>query len=327
MAVALPRSHMRVGIDRVTGLALVASLVLHGSILYAADRWGNCLCNVGKVVCPKLCDQKRLDLEIAPLPLPPPPPAKPKPSPKLSVVEAPKPKAHTAAPKRGRIVLPDEAFAKQEKPQSETTARLPVIPPDVAVKSSEVQAPVIATPTVFDWADQLTPGEPGEYGLGGTGTSTDPRASGTSPTSTEVGPELPAAESAPAPPPPPPPPPKPKGPSSPPRLLNWTDPPYPEQARQGRLRASLQRHAGFTISNIGPVGIEGFNAIISPPQTGILAVGPIAERPWAADGQLSVRPTAWLVLTVDHRVVDGHVGAQFLAAIKQRAEAWAGEEV
>jgi len=43
---------------------------------------------------------------------------------------------------------------------------------------------------------------------------------------------LPAAKSAPPPPPPPPPPPKPKGPSSPPRVLNWTDPPYPEQARQ-----------------------------------------------------------------------------------------------
>jgi TonB family protein len=215
MAIAIPRSHVRVGIDRITGVALMASLVLHGGILYAADRWGNCLCNLGKVVCPKLCDQKRLDLEIATLP---PPPTKPKPRSKPTVVEAPKPKAHTAAPKRGRVVLPDEAFVKPQRPKAETTAELPVLPREVVVKASEVSAPVLATPSLFDRADSLSAGPPGEYGLGGTGRSTDPRASGTSPTSTEVAPELPAA--------------KPKGPSSPPRVLNWTEPPYPEAARK-----------------------------------------------------------------------------------------------
>jgi protein TonB len=226
MAIAIPRSHVRVGIDRITGLALVASLVLHGGILYAADRWGNCLCNLGKVVCPKLCDQKRLDLEIATLP---PPPTKPKPRSKPTVVEAPKPKAHTAAPKRGRVVLPDEAFMKPQRPKAETTAELPVLPREVVVKASEVSAPVLATPSLFDRADSLSTGPSGEYGLGGTGKSTDPRASGTSPTSTEVGPELPIPKPAPAPPPPPP---KPKGPSSPPRVLNWTEPPYPDAARR-----------------------------------------------------------------------------------------------
>jgi len=226
MAIAIHRSHFRVGIDRITGLALVASLVLHGGILYAADRWGNCLCNLGKVVCPKLCDQKRLELEIANLP---PPPTKPKPRTKPTLVEAPKPKAHTAAPKRGRIVLPDEAFVKPQRRKAETTAELPVLPREVVVKASEVSAPVLATPSLFDRADSLSAGPPGEYGLGGTGRSTDPRASGTSPTSTEVAPELPAPKPAPAPPPPPP---KPKGPSSPPRVLNWAEPPYPDAARR-----------------------------------------------------------------------------------------------
>jgi protein TonB len=226
MAIAIPRSHFRVGLDRITSLALVASLVLHGGILYAANRWGNCLCNLGKVVCPKLCDQNRLDLEIANLP---PPPTKPKPRLKPTVVETPKPKAHTAAPKRGRVVLPDEAFVKPQRPKAETTAELPVLPREAVVKASEVSAPVLATPSLFDRADSLSAGPPGEYGLGGTGRSTDPRASGTSPTSTEVAPELPAAKPAPAPPPPPP---KPKGPSSPPRVLNWAEPPYPDAARR-----------------------------------------------------------------------------------------------
>lgn len=234
MAIAIPHSHIRISIDRVTALALVASLVLHGGILYAADRWGNCLCNLGKVVCPKLCDQKRLDLEIATLP---PPPTKPKPRPKPAVVEAPKPKAHTAAPKRGRVVLPDQAFVKPQRPKAETTAELPVLPREVVVKASEVSAPLLAMPSLFDRADSLSAGPPGEYGLGGTGTSTDPRASGTSPTSTEVAPELPAPKSAPPPKPapapaPPPPAPKPKGPSSPPRVLNWTEPAYPDAARK-----------------------------------------------------------------------------------------------
>jgi len=97
-------------------------------------------------------------------------------------------------------------------------------------------------------------------------------------------------------------------------------------ARDGRLRASLQRWAGFTISNVGPKDIDAFNAIISPPQTGILAIGPIAKRPLAAGEAVIVRPTVWLTLTVDHRVVDGAAGAGFLSVVKERVESWSGEE-
>jgi pyruvate dehydrogenase E2 component (dihydrolipoamide acetyltransferase) len=99
-----------------------------------------------------------------------------------------------------------------------------------------------------------------------------------------------------------------------------------ELARGGKLRARLQQHAAFTVSNIGPVGVDAFNAIISPPQTGILAIGSIAQRAVVVDGRVVARPTAWMALTVDHRVVDGVVGAQFLSALKERVEAWAGEE-
>ncbi|HUT73572.1 MAG TPA: 2-oxo acid dehydrogenase subunit E2 [Armatimonadota bacterium] len=99
-----------------------------------------------------------------------------------------------------------------------------------------------------------------------------------------------------------------------------------ELARGGRLRASYQQWGGFTISNVGPKRIEAFAAIISPPQTGILAIGPIAKRPLVVGDEVAARSTVWLTLTVDHRVVDGAVGAEFLAALMPRLEDWAGEE-
>jgi pyruvate dehydrogenase E2 component (dihydrolipoamide acetyltransferase) len=95
-----------------------------------------------------------------------------------------------------------------------------------------------------------------------------------------------------------------------------------EQARAGRLRASLQMNAGFTISNIGPVAIDGFDAIISPPQTAILAIGPLADRPKVVNGKLEIRPTLSLVLTVDHRAADGAEAARFLVDIRQAIERW-----
>ena len=88
-------------------------------------------------------------------------------------------------------------------------------------------------------------------------------------------------------------------------------------AREGKLRATLQMGAGFTISNIGPAGIDAFDAIISPPQTGILAIGSIMGRPLAQADQVVVRPTMWLSLTVDHRSVDGSDGAGFLKEIAE----------
>ena len=86
-------------------------------------------------------------------------------------------------------------------------------------------------------------------------------------------------------------------------------------ARNGKLRASLQMGAGFTISNIGPVGIDAFDAIISPPQTAILAVGSIMPRPVADGENVVVRPTMWLSLTMDHRSVDGADGGRFLTEL------------
>jgi len=107
-----------------------------------------------------------------------------------------------------------------------------------------------------------------------------------------------------------------------------------ELARQGKLRASLQMGAGFTVSNIGPAGIDAFNAIISPPQVAILAVGSMALRPvvergreWkpgqpAGDWPVIAAPTVALTLTVDHRVVDGAEAAPFLRDLRDKLETW-----
>ncbi|MFO7946909.1 MAG: 2-oxo acid dehydrogenase subunit E2 [Armatimonadota bacterium] len=93
-----------------------------------------------------------------------------------------------------------------------------------------------------------------------------------------------------------------------------------DKARRGRLRASLQMGAGFTISNIGPIGIDVFDAIISPPQTAILALGSIMEKPVAIKGRVVTANTVWLSLTMDHKSVDGADGARFLADLAEHFE-------
>ena len=102
-----------------------------------------------------------------------------------------------------------------------------------------------------------------------------------------------------------------------------------DRARAGRLQPADISGATFTISNLGMYHVDAFTAIIVPPQAGILAVGAIADRVVAVDGQPVVRPMITLTLSCDHRVVDGARGAAFLDdlvnAIK-RPEAWVGPE-
>lgn len=92
------------------------------------------------------------------------------------------------------------------------------------------------------------------------------------------------------------------------------------QARGGRLRASLQRGAGITLTNIGPTGVDQFNGIISPPQTAILAIGSLAPRPVVQEGTVIVAPTMYLTISLDHRVHDGRRGAEFLGAMAAMLE-------
>lgn len=88
-------------------------------------------------------------------------------------------------------------------------------------------------------------------------------------------------------------------------------------ARRGRLRASLQMGAGFTISNLGPVGIDSFAPIISPPQVAILGIGSIRPQPMVVDGEIVARNAAQLTLVMDHRASDGAEGSVFLAALAE----------
>jgi pyruvate dehydrogenase E2 component (dihydrolipoamide acetyltransferase) len=85
-----------------------------------------------------------------------------------------------------------------------------------------------------------------------------------------------------------------------------------DRARAGRLQPSDIADATFTISNLGMFHVDAFTAIIVPPQAAILAVGAIAERVVAVNGQAAVRPMMTLTLSCDHRVVDGARAAAFL---------------
>jgi pyruvate dehydrogenase E2 component (dihydrolipoamide acetyltransferase) len=85
-----------------------------------------------------------------------------------------------------------------------------------------------------------------------------------------------------------------------------------ERAKAGKSRAQDLIDATFTISNLGMFNIDSFTAIIPPSQAGILAVGAIADRVVAIDGQAAVRSMMTITLSCDHRVVDGARGALFL---------------
>jgi len=92
------------------------------------------------------------------------------------------------------------------------------------------------------------------------------------------------------------------------------------RARSGKLTPEEFQGGTFSISNLGMFGIKDFSAIVNPPQGCILAVGAGEQRPVVKDGALSVATVMTVTLSVDHRVVDGAVGAEFLAAFKPLIE-------
>jgi pyruvate dehydrogenase E2 component (dihydrolipoamide acetyltransferase) len=89
-----------------------------------------------------------------------------------------------------------------------------------------------------------------------------------------------------------------------------------KRARDGKLPPEAYQGGGFTISNLGMYGIKEFGAIINPPQSCILAVGAGEPRPVVKQGKLEVATVMSVTLSVDHRVVDGALGAEFLASFK-----------
>lgn len=89
-----------------------------------------------------------------------------------------------------------------------------------------------------------------------------------------------------------------------------------ERARIGKLAPEEYQGGTFSISNLGMFGIKEFSAVINPPQGAILAVGAGEPRPVVVDGALAVGTVMTCTLSVDHRVVDGAVGAAFMQVFK-----------
>ena len=92
------------------------------------------------------------------------------------------------------------------------------------------------------------------------------------------------------------------------------------RAQAGKLRPADIQGGGFTISNLGMFGVDAFSAIVNPPQAAILAVGRIADRVVALNGQPAVQPTMVLTLSCDHRALDGARAAQFLGTLADLVE-------
>jgi len=92
------------------------------------------------------------------------------------------------------------------------------------------------------------------------------------------------------------------------------------RAKDGKLKPEEFQGGGFSISNLGMFGIKEFGAVINPPQGAILAVGAGEQRPIVKDGALAIATVMSCTLSVDHRVIDGAVGAEFLAAFKRIVE-------
>lgn len=93
------------------------------------------------------------------------------------------------------------------------------------------------------------------------------------------------------------------------------------RARNEALAGADVRGGTFTITNLGPFGVEQFNAIINPPEAGILAIGATTSDVIALEnGAIAVRPMMNFTLSADHRIVDGAIAAQFIGDLKTAFE-------
>jgi len=93
-----------------------------------------------------------------------------------------------------------------------------------------------------------------------------------------------------------------------------------DKARTKGLSVQDMSDATFTISNLGMFGVEHFTAIINPPNSAILACGAAVQQPVVRDGQLVVGTQMQATLSLDHRVIDGAMAAQYLASLKEFIE-------
>ena len=92
------------------------------------------------------------------------------------------------------------------------------------------------------------------------------------------------------------------------------------KARDGKITVDDMTGGTFTISNGGVFGSMLSTPIINPPQSGILGMHNIIQRPVAIDGKVEIRPMMYLALSYDHRIIDGKESVGFLVAIKEALE-------
>jgi pyruvate dehydrogenase E2 component (dihydrolipoamide acetyltransferase) len=93
-----------------------------------------------------------------------------------------------------------------------------------------------------------------------------------------------------------------------------------ERANSGKLQPPDYSGGTFTVSNLGMFGVEQFQAVINPPESAILAVGAITREPAEYQGEIALRDRLRLTLSVDHRALDGAIGARYLQALKALLE-------
>jgi pyruvate dehydrogenase E2 component (dihydrolipoamide acetyltransferase) len=92
------------------------------------------------------------------------------------------------------------------------------------------------------------------------------------------------------------------------------------KARDGKLKPQEMSGGTFSVSNLGMFGVDSFSAVINPPEAAILAVGAMRQEAVVVDGEVAVRNRISLELSVDHRAVDGAVGAAFLKDLAEILE-------
>jgi len=95
---------------------------------------------------------------------------------------------------------------------------------------------------------------------------------------------------------------------------------YAMKARDGKIQLEDMQGGSFTISNGGVYGSLLSTPILNPPQSGILGMHTIQQRPIAVDGKVEIRPMMYLALSYDHRIVDGKAGVSFLIRVKEAIE-------
>ena len=93
-----------------------------------------------------------------------------------------------------------------------------------------------------------------------------------------------------------------------------------EKGRNGKLSLDEMSNATFTISNLGMYGVRSFTAIINPPQGAIMMVSEMYEAPVVLNGKIEIRTCMEIGVAVDHRIIDGALGAQFLQSVKEFVE-------